>query len=219
MNARVAAAAVTTLMALLAGCSSGSDHGDHAETTSVTAAPAATATTTTAPPTSTTVALDGGEAADPTEYRQSESIAGQQGYFFQTPSGNIHCAIFDKPVSNGDSTIDIGCQGKLAAIPAGEQACAKPEHSQPPMPAFSIGQSGAEFGCTADPLFYGRAEAPALPYGSSLQIGGYKCVSREVGISCGHVESGDSFFVSKESSRLVNSAGVAPRGIPPTTTR
>ncbi|WP_067534339.1 hypothetical protein [Nocardia crassostreae] len=217
MNARVAAAAVTTLVALLTGCSSGSEHQNHPETTPATTT--STATTTTAPPTSTTVSIDGGEAADPTEYRQDESIAGAKGYFFQTPSGNIHCAIFDKPVSNGVGTIDIGCQGKLAAIPAGEQACVKPEHSQAPMPAFSIGQSGAGFSCEVSPLFYGRADSPALPYGSSLQIGGYKCVSREVGISCGHVESGDSFFVSKESSRVVNSAGVAPRGIPPTTTR
>lgn len=199
---RVVVAAAATLMALLSGCSPDSDHqpvAAPATTTSATAAPTSTAKPSLTPTTPAT-------ETDPTLYRQTESVTGLAGYFFQTPSGNFHCAIFDKPTTFGGAPIDVGCQGRVAAIPQGEKACATPAQSQAPMPAFGLGPAGAEFSCTADAMFYGRADAPALPYGTFLQIGDRKCTSAETGITCLKMPSGDSFFISKETSLLKNSA-------------
>ncbi|WP_157574500.1 PASTA domain-containing protein [Nocardia jejuensis] len=129
------------------------------------------------------------------------------GYFFQTPSGNFHCAIFDKPIAfTTGYSADLGCQGLVAAVPDGEKPCAKPEQSQALMPAFGLADNGSRFTCTADALFYGTSDSPALPYGQYLKVGSYKCLSQEMGITCSTTDQGASFFVSKESSKLVNSA-------------
>lgn len=211
MKTRVVVAAAATLVALLAGCSAGSEN--HPE-----AAPASTTTTTattTAAKTSTPPPLSNmeGTAADPTEFRQNDGRMGIPGHFFKTPSGNFQCAIFDKGLDFGETEVHAGCQGRVAAIPSGEKTCVKPEDSQGTMPAFGIGPGGPRFTCTVDALFYGRAEAPSLPYGSYLEVGSFRCLSEEIGITCKEQERGDAFFVSKESSRLVNSTAGGAQGL------
>lgn len=199
MKRRVAAAAAVTLVALLSGCSTGSGHHDQAapSTTPAATTSAAAKTTTSAPP----------KPADSATYRQTDTVLGVPGYFFKTPSGKFQCGILDQPTHISlDGPVAAGCQGTAAAIPSGEKDCVSSGNTQPPMPAFGVGPSGAQFACTADAVFYGHADAPALPYGSKLTVGNYSCLSQEAGITCTLDTTGAYFFVSAQSSRVVNSS-------------
>lgn len=185
------------MVALLAGCSSGSDHHPEAAPASTTTVPS---TTTAAPKTTVTVPTDDGEPADPSEYRQEEGALGKPGYFFRTPSGNFSCAVFDKPVRFGEVSVTVGCQGTAAAVPTGSKTCLDAEG----VPAFGLTATGAEFTCAAGDLFAGRTDAGVLEYGTHVQVGNQICASHRVGITCRQLDSGASFFVSKEAGILKN---------------
>jgi hypothetical protein len=112
---------------------------------------------------------------------------------FQSPSGNIHCALFSY-------------EGQTSA------RCDVAEHSwaaPPPGPDCHLsfgsrllliqGAPAAVFDC------YGQ-ELPAadrtLAYGESWSIGTLTCDSQIVGIACGDSSTGRSFFVARETYRL-----------------
>ncbi|MCP9623124.1 PASTA domain-containing protein [Nocardia otitidiscaviarum] len=198
---RVVVAVAATLIALLSGCSSERPDTATEPTATTTAAPT---TGTTAP---TTTAPSTGEPVDAAAYHLADTPTGTPGYYFRTPSGNFRCAIFDEPLALADTAVEAGCQGRVAAVPDGEQPCAESSGAQPPMPAFGLSLDGPRFACTTEGLFYGPGDIAALPYDSYLEIGNVRCLSREVGITCEQRSSGASFFVSKESSRLESSGG------------
>ena len=108
--------------------------------------------------------------------------------FFQSPSGNIGCAITKKGVR-----CDIG------------QRSWKP----PPKPAscpvdwgngVTLGRRGrARFTCAGDTVLH--AGGRTLAYGSSIRRGRFKCLSRKSGMRCRNRRNGHGFLLSRERVR------------------
>ncbi|MFD3702710.1 PASTA domain-containing protein [Nocardia sp. NPDC058658] len=176
-------------MGVLSGCS-----------TAENAAPPRQATA----PTSTQQARATGDLnlTEYERYRQSANNYGKSGLFFQSPSGMFHCAIFDQPMTNYEMPIQAACTGREAATPQGEDACAKREVGNSPIPAAGVGASGSLFLCVTEPVFYGKQDALVLPYGSTVIGNGISCTSSETDISCSDNFSGEYFSISRESTEL-----------------
>jgi hypothetical protein len=108
--------------------------------------------------------------------------------FFQSPSGNIGCALTKKAVR-----CDIG------------QRSWKP----PPKPTscpvdwgngVTLARRGrAQFTCAGDTVFH--PDARTLPYGKAIRRGRFRCVSRKSGMRCRNRRNGHGFLLSRERVR------------------
>jgi hypothetical protein len=109
--------------------------------------------------------------------------------FFQTPSGNIACA-----------------------MGGGFVRCDIQEHSwtAPPKPSFcdvdwggglEVGRKDpADYVCAGDTVF--SPENPVLQYGERQIKNRFRCTSKQKGVRCVNTKSGHGFFLSRDDVRL-----------------
>jgi hypothetical protein len=112
--------------------------------------------------------------------------------FFQSPTGNIQCAI-----STGDYS-GVRCD-ILDYSPSFEQS--SPDCEFDWGGSFGV-DSEADTGyllCVSDAVAGGEPET--LAYGEAKQLGPYRCTSEKTGISCSN-QSGHGFALSKAEQRL-----------------
>ncbi|MDP2412068.1 MAG: hypothetical protein Q8M26_17530 [Pseudolabrys sp.] len=122
--------------------------------------------------------------------------AAQEPIGFKTPSGNIHCQLFEK----------------TADQPVAELRCDIREMSSaaPPRPRDCEQDWGQAFAVRADTapatrLCHGDTVAdsalPALAYGAAWQCGGFACRSETTGLTCVNAAN-NGFALAKASQRL-----------------
>ncbi len=104
---------------------------------------------------------------------------------FQSPTGNIHCAIHEKAGTEVNCdlreyspsyTLPVGCDGLTIIFSAWD---------------FSL-KGGLS--CTDANLI--RSDNAVLPYGEAISLGGISCVSAKTGITCTNA-SGHGFSVAR----------------------
>lgn len=98
-------------------------------------------------------------------------------YYFQSPSGNISCAI--RPNESG--WFGLGCQTRVSVKPATGTWC-----SNAPNNKYMVGIDAAgvvTHRCTSQGL-YTAPSAGFLLYGSTLSVGGNVCTSMRSGVAC-----------------------------------
>jgi len=107
--------------------------------------------------------------------------------YFSTPSGNIGCY-----VARSGARCDIR----------------KHSWSSPPEPAsceldygqgLAVDGDSVGFVCAGDTTL---GAPTTLAYGSASQRGRFLCESEEAGITCTNVDTGEGFFLSRESYRI-----------------
>lgn len=113
---------------------------------------------------------------------------------FQTPSGNIHCSLYETEVG-----------GQLEC----EISEFTPSSGLPPMPddcyldygnSFALETKGtASMTCASDTIR--NPEADRLAYGQSISVNGITCVSEQTGLTCTN-ESGHGLLLSKAKQKL-----------------
>lgn len=113
--------------------------------------------------------------------------------FFQTPSGNIACAIGPMP-----QTAFAGCEIR-------ERVFSLPPRPEPCMGAwgkrFNLHQgAAAQMVCNSDTIL--AATYPVLEYGQSRSFNPITCESQETGITCTDTRSGHFFRLSRDSYEL-----------------
>jgi hypothetical protein len=116
-----------------------------------------------------------------------------QDYFgFQTPTGNIHSAIYSW-AGGTEARCDLReLTPSYTQRPAG---CDLDWGS-----AFAVGARGkGVLACVGDTVI--DPQNPVLPYGEAVSLGGISCVSAKTGITCTNAE-GHGFSVARAKQRL-----------------
>ncbi len=108
---------------------------------------------------------------------------------FTSPSGNIACLMDGFSVSCW-----IGEKSWTIEQPAGPE-CAESDWGN----AVDLSTDGPSFPCYTD--FGWNPEAPAMPYGFSVELGPFRCDSAETGVTCTNT-SGNGFTVAKAAVEL-----------------
>ncbi len=108
--------------------------------------------------------------------------------FFQTPSGNIACAM-----GGGAVRCDIQQKDWIA----------------PPKPSYcdvdwgfglAVGRSGpATYVCAGDTVF--SPDNPVLPYGQRQIKNRFRCTSKTKGVRCVNTKNKHGFFISRQEAR------------------
>lgn len=111
---------------------------------------------------------------------------------FQSPTGNIHCAIFQDG-EGAAARCDL-----LELVPSFTRAPADCEFDWGS--AFGVEDRGKGYlACVSDAV--GDRGNPVLPYGEAVSLGGISCVSAKTGMTCTNAE-GHGFSVAKAKQRL-----------------
>jgi hypothetical protein len=113
-------------------------------------------------------------------------------YGFQSPTGNIHCAIY-----TFDGSAEARCDLRSYT----------PSYTQAPADcdldwgmAFAVGANGrGQLACVGDTVRDPRN--PVLPYGEAVSLGGISCVSAKTGMTCTN-GAGHGFSVAKSKQRI-----------------
>jgi len=174
--------AVLTLsvVALLAGCGGG-DTTTVVKNQTVTQ----TASTDTTTPTVSTPTTTGGDTTSSEAPTSFVHLAD-----FQSPTGNIACAIID-----GTARCDI--VQRDWSPPARPASCpSEVDFGQ----GLQVGSGSGSFVCAGDTTQ--NPSAPKLAYGTASEKENFSCVSRESGITCTNTSSGHGFFISRQSYRV-----------------
>jgi hypothetical protein len=112
--------------------------------------------------------------------------------FFQSPSGNIHCAIITGETSAARCDLMEFTQLNYPDAPA--DCDLDWGH------AYEVGTSGKGAPiCAGDTV--ASPESSVLPYGQSLFKGEFKCSSEDTGITCTNPE-GHGFTVARRSQHM-----------------
>ena len=118
------------------------------------------------------------------------AAAGTTAYItFRTPSKNIYCAYYSPPAF-------MRCDIRSGLHPKPSGKCREGDYGQ------SVGMTAigrAHVLCISDSVY--SPTARALPYGSSWSHGGFRCVSRSVGLTCTS-SHGHGFFLSRQSWKV-----------------
>jgi len=116
--------------------------------------------------------------------------AGTTAYItFRTPSKNIYCAYYSPPAF-------MRCDIRSGLYPKPSGKCVEGDLGQ------SVGMTAtgrAHALCASDTVY--TPTARVLPYGSSWSHGGFRCVSRSVGLTCTS-SRGHGFFLSRQSWKV-----------------
>lgn len=208
MNGNLGRVALLALAALLAltGCVAGATADDGAPATP--AAPVDVSSGSELPPTATPEPSEV-VSVDPTAYdladspllAPSEAIDHGVSYEFDSPSGNLHCGIYDMTVGYGflygcridekdwafpdDSPSDY-CHGMEIRCGWGIESM----DGQMPRP---LAKSDATYSRHPDDW--------VLPYGTSIAVGPISCESTEVGLTCRDA-AGHGFTISKSLNEI-----------------
>lgn len=111
---------------------------------------------------------------------------------FQSPTGNIHCAIY---TWNGGAEARCDLRELTMSYTRRPAGCDLDWGS-----AFAVGSSGSGFlACVGDTVRDPRN--PVLPYGEAVSLGGISCVSAQSGMTCTNAE-GHGFSVRKAAQKL-----------------
>jgi hypothetical protein len=112
---------------------------------------------------------------------------------FQSPTGNIHCAISIWDGGDTEARCDLrALTPSYTRAPAG---CDLDWGN-----SFAVGRSGKGFlGCVGDTVM--DPNNPVLGYGQAASLGGISCVSAKTGITCTNAE-GHGFSVAKAKQKL-----------------
>ncbi|MFD9661786.1 hypothetical protein ACFWAY_09150 [Rhodococcus sp. NPDC059968] len=169
-----------------------------ATTPSVTTAPKTTTTTptsTTSPTTRTTTTTNTPAQANP----QTFAGTAEGSYYFTTPSTKFHCAIL-----TGGDVPTAGCHGPMpASAPKVPGSGASGTPVTPNAIEVTGGRPG-EFASAGDPRYYplDGSAAPALSYGTALQVNDLTCLVDETsGVSC-RSDAGHGFTLSDSAFRV-----------------
>lgn len=109
---------------------------------------------------------------------------------FQSPTGNIHCAIHEKAGTEvncdmrdyaASYTLPVGCDGLTTVFSAWD---------------FSL-KGGLS--CTDANLL--QSDNPVLAYGEAISFGGISCVSAKTGMTCTNA-AGHGFSIARASQKL-----------------
>lgn len=111
---------------------------------------------------------------------------------FQSPTGNIHCAIYSW-AGGAEARCDLGeLTQTYRQRPAG---CDLDWGS-----SFYVGARGAAgLTCHGDTVIDRRN--PVLPYGQAVSLGGISCVSAQTGMTCTNA-AGHGFSVARAKQKL-----------------
>jgi hypothetical protein len=111
---------------------------------------------------------------------------------FQSPTGNIHCAIY---------TLDRGAEARCDLAELTQSYKKRPADCDLDWgSAFYVGSSGkGGVGCVGDTVR--DPGNPVLPYGEAVSLGGISCVSSKTGIACTNA-AGHGFSVAKAKQRV-----------------
>lgn len=126
------------------------------------------------------------EAADATEDPETVRPApegAQEIPAFTAPSGNINCAL-------GEDELECSILDYSFETP---QDCEGPAR-------LTVGAEDAQLGCGSTE----GANSATLQYGQSASNGRFACVSSESGFECWNTETGNGFFMARESYQLQN---------------
>jgi len=125
-------------------------------------------------------ASDGGAISSPADY-----------VYFQTPSGNIGCAIWP----GKDSSLRCDVKELQQTYKVKPSDCEFSWGS-----AFEMTATGkGEVICFNDTGL--SPDAPKLEYGKVLEVGGFRCVSEKTGLSCEN-SAGHGFALSKARQKV-----------------
>ena len=102
---------------------------------------------------------------------------------FTAPSGNINCAI-------GEDDLECSILDYSFETP---EACEGPAR-------LSVGSEDPQIDCGST----GGENSATLQYGQSASNGRFACVSSEAGFECWNTETGNGFFMARESYQLQN---------------
>ncbi|WP_338043629.1 alpha/beta fold hydrolase [Lentzea albidocapillata] len=128
---------------------------------------------------------------NPADYRLPESP--HELYYFRSPSKNFSCGIITLELS-------AGCHGKTSPVPPRPEHCST--HISWGSGMFVNATGKTDFICTGGVIYsngFGR-EDPVLPYGRSLTVLGFTCVSRQSGVTCTHQSTAHGFRIAAESN-------------------
>jgi hypothetical protein len=124
------------------------------------------------------------------------------GYDFQSPTGNIACAVYNLGGGKGSATCDIGNYTFQPPKPPpwGGDSCPDPNVAR-----FSLGQTGdpPSVDCEGAWLWLHRAPGlSTLGYGQTRSVGAITCDSDPSGVTCTDTSTGHFFHVSHEVYQL-----------------
>jgi hypothetical protein len=122
----------------------------------------------------------------------TQPAAAQDYVSFQSPTGNIHCAIY---------TYDGGAEARCDLIELVQSYTKRPTGCDLDWgSAFAVGQAGkGVLACVGDTAV--NPGSPVLPYGEAMSVGGISCVSAKTGMTCTNAE-GHGFSVAKAKQKL-----------------
>ncbi|MFC7447113.1 hypothetical protein [Rhodococcus daqingensis] len=190
------------VVAAVAGCG-----GPGIEGTAVAAAdwggPATTGRPTPAPPnpggrSAETARISAGSPVDPETYHDaketdSSPAAPTIGFHFTTPSGNIRCS------TPKDPTVLL-CEVSDHSYPSATKPADVKEPCQWfPDYAMLTGEGVGKGVCLPRPLV--TRGSRVLPYGSSIRMGDFGCLSTEDGLLCAHQVAGHGYQLSRDALR------------------
>ncbi|SEL87993.1 hypothetical protein [Rhodococcus maanshanensis] len=148
--------------------------------------------------TTDTARIAAGSAVDPETYHDAKEIdsspaAPTIGFHFTTPSGNIRCSTPKEPTV-------LLCEVTDHTYPS----AAKPANAKEPCQWFPdyamLTDEGVGAGvCLPRPLV--TRGSKVLPYGSSIRMGAFGCLSTEGGLLCANEVSGHGYQLSREALR------------------
>jgi len=168
------------LLAALAGCGSGSKTVTEPHTIT---GPSGASTSTSPPGGPIATAAGVGGHLTPDNIKPSFGS-----YEFVTPSKNIGCA-----VQKGFARCDI--RHYTWRPPPKPHTCEFDYGG-----SLNVGGRGrGEIGCVSDTV---AGSNQTLPYGSFVQAGSFRCVSRADGVTCESTRSGHGFFIARQTYRV-----------------
>ncbi len=113
----------------------------------------------------------------------------QEAYYFRSPSGNLSCGYYpDQP------ELGLGCQA--AVVVANMPECNDPD-SLAASVTISLDARPVVAQCVNQGFYVGE-RGKVLPYGSALEIDGFRCESTTAHIACYQLESKRGFTIAKE---------------------
>ncbi|UOT02550.1 hypothetical protein MPY17_26785 [Rhodococcus opacus] len=156
-----------------------------------------TTTTSTSPITTTTTTTTTNTPAEANPQTFAGTAAGS--YYFTTPSTKFHCAIL-----TGGDLPTAGCHGPMpASAPKVPGAGASGTPVTPNAIEVTGGRAG-QFASAGDPRYYplDGSAAPALSYGTALQVNDLTCLVDETsGVTC-RSDVGHGFTLSDSAFRV-----------------
>ena len=176
-------AAVVLASLVLVGCSP-DEPPTSAQTAPSTADPASSSTATSAT-TATAAPLTTSSTAPPPALGLGR---------FQTPTGNIACAMVDPAEQGGGVRCDIA--DKVWAPPPKPADCELDWGGGLSLDGDDVARVVCAGDTTLDPSL------PKLAYGQTSRVGSVACVSRTDGLTCTSDRTGHGFFLSRQSYRL-----------------